>query len=467
MSPREPRTSMKIRRASRALVQVTANPALASGAPLKKASPPEPAHSALEWRGAARIAAERALGTPVVAARRSVRTGLLERLIAIGSDHRDGPHAGRPEAANRLLAHVDGLAEVGFSFDDLVDFASTLELGSPGVLWTLVVLFGALDAPRAEEALEAWIGSLDEATLTRYAAVIEIADALRTQPNGLLRAAAARWMDRHSPVLRAVRVEMAAPGELGEPALGKAAADRAPLPFAAFERYLARTPDIAYPGGRASWMDVDSCSLAYEVAAARVLRGDPEPLHRLRDREPRAIAALGSSAMDLLALAGEGADDGLAREIALRLPTTPELIDAMGRAGMPGLFSRLLAEVSGEDFDDEARAALTTALGPRAPEGAAAKVAASWEAALVSLPGVVRVEGGLFAALPASRFRGGQAWSTGAVIAEMARPELSASDLRSRAAEIWLRSGRPPTVDWDAFGVSLAPAIPRVAALVR
>lgn len=473
---------MIVRKASRALAQVPVTPALAerrAAGAAEAPAKPEPTFDALDWRGDVRLDAARALGTPAPRYQQYVRTGLLERAVTLGEGHREEPHEGRPDAARRLLAHIDALAEAGLSFADLTAFSETADLESPGVLWTVTILFGVLDLPGAEIAFEAWIRAVDEASFEDYPRVIAIADALRTQPNGALRARAEGWWNDPSPVLRALAVELLRPEDLDLTAappgrsggagqrLSRAAADRSTLGLAAFERLLARLPAGALPPmARPSWTDIGVPSAAFEVARARVLRGDPEPLARLRDRHSPALAALGPFAMDLLALAGDASDDDLARDLALGLPTTPALLDAMGRAGLPGLFPRLLAELSGDDFDDEARRALTTVLGPRAPEGAAARAARSWEEAIAAL---TEGAGPANARPPAApgRLRGGHPWSLGAVIAEMQRPDLSAREVQDRAFEVLSRTGKTVPVDWDAVGVSLESAIRAITLLVR
>ena len=46
-------------------------------------------------------------------------------------------------------------------------------------------------------------------------------------------------------------------------------------------------------------------ALAYELARARILLRDLEPIVLLRQRDERAIAALGPYALDLVALVGK------------------------------------------------------------------------------------------------------------------------------------------------------------------
>jgi hypothetical protein len=468
---------VKIRKASRTLAPIEATPSFAERqtAPLGAIADTgtaanEATLGAIEWQGEVRLSPERAAGTSALARRQQVQTGLLERALVLGQDHRIGPHAERPEVAKRIFAHLDALGEVGLSPADLLAFTAEIESPSPGASWMITLLFGALDAPGAEDAFLEWIASLEHVVFEDYGRVVEVADALRAQPSALLRARAASFFKSPSPELRAISLEMAARETLSRERLTRAAADPAPIAVAAFERYLSRCPRESIPAAvtsNRSWMAMEVPSFAFEIARARILRGDPEPLARLRDRHAPARKALGSFAMEILALAGEGADDPLAREISLGQPTTPDLLDAMGRAGLPSLFPRLLAELSG-DFDDEARGALTTLLGPLAPEGPSVLEARAWEDAIRALPGSQGpgAEGELPVFGPV-RFRGGKRWSREAVIACAERPDLSAAEVRSRFEELLWRAGKTPLVDWDAIGVPLQQAIQTLAGVAR
>jgi hypothetical protein len=173
----------------------------------------------------------------------------------------------------------------------------------------------------------------------------------------------------------------------------------------------------------------------------------------VRQRDAEALGALGPYAMEVLALAGNGSDGEPAREIALGLPTTPGLVDAMGRAGLPTLFPRLLAAIDDDEIDDEAHAALGTALGW--PEARPSR--AAWEHQIARLPG---------AEIPC-RVRGGRPHGPAAVLEEMRRPELSARDLRIRADELRLRSARPVSPAWDALGLTLEGALSELSRLAR
>ncbi|WP_437819577.1 hypothetical protein [Sorangium sp. So ce1078] len=443
---------MSVRRASTGLQRVVPAAPLAGRDP----SPAERELAALDWQGEVRLDAERAAGLSAALWQQHVRTGLLERALALGADHRAGPHLARPEVARRLLAHIDALAEAGLTPAELAACAGEVDLEHPGAPWALAILFGCLAAAGVEDAFEAWLASLDGAAFATYGGVLEIADAIATQPSADLRERARRWATRlDQPVLAAISLEAAHPGELPAEALAALARARSPLVQAAVERYVARTPpDAARPApGRASWVDVEGPAFAYEVARARMLQRDLEPLDRVRRMDPRALAALGPYALDVLALAGDAGDRELARDLAAGIPSTPGSLDAMGRIGLPSLFPRLLAELGSDELDEEAHGALVTALGDRV----AAPSAAAWEAAIAALPG---------AAEPA-RLRGGERHSPRSVLAEMRRPDLSAGAVRARADELLARAGRPAQVAWDAFGATLEGALSDLARLAR
>ena len=407
---------------------------------------------ALAWQGSVRLAADRASG--VTAARRQahVRAGLFERALALGADHAAGPHRERPEAARRLLAHIDALAEAGTSPAALGALAGDAEIDRVGALWTITLLHGCLDAPDAEEAFLAFLDGLDPARFTSYRPVVEIAEALAIQPNPMLLAAARPWT---SGLRAAIAIEATGPDEITADLAQRAYRTGDPLVIAAIERLFARAPsDVRPAGARASWMDIQVPALSFEVARARLLQRDLEPLFCVRVRDARAIAALGPHAMDVLAIAGDATDAALAAEVAGAHASSPMLLDAMGRAGYPSLFPRLLADLADDDLDDDAHAALAAALGPLVPRP---RVPA-WEAAIGTL--------GDHDGAP-SRLRGGEPHAMSSVLAEMGRADLSAIDLLARADEVLVKTGRPSRVRWDVFGASLEGAVSELGRLAR
>jgi hypothetical protein len=440
-----------VRKASSSLTLTPAS------APLVERHAPfvEPAFDALDWQGSVRLDAERAAGISAPRWQQHVRTGLLERALSLGADHREGPHLDRPDVARRLLAHVDALAEAGLSFAALQAFAEEAELDNPGALWTLTLLFGCLDLGGADGAFTAWIASLDEALFLAYRGVVEVAEALILQPSGQIRADATRWVTGPSPVLTAIALEMTSIEQLPGDALIRLGRRGEPLIRVAVERLHARSPEApSRPRTTdASWAELGAPALAYEIVRARIVARDFDPLLRLRQRDPAAIGALGPYAMDVLALAGDGSDGDLARELALGFPTTPGLLDAMGRAGLPSLFPRLLAAADDDELDDEAHAALATALGQESGRPSRA----AWETTIAALP-----KSDVFA-----RIRGGKPHSARAVLEEMRRPELSARDLEARADELFVRAGKQISPAWDTLGASLEGALSELSRLVR
>jgi hypothetical protein len=373
--------------------------------------------------------------------------------MVLGADHCEGPHGERPEVGRRLLAHIDALAEAGLSIADLPAFAEEAELDRPGALWALTILFGCLNESGAEDAFEAWIDSLDIALFVSYRGIREIAEALVVQPNPTLLRRAPRWATGSSIGLCAIGLEGAAPEQIAQDQLARRIRLDNPIVQVAIERLLARSPkDMPrLLAERPSWMDMTVPALSYEVARVRVLRRDFEPLDRLREGDSRASHALGPYALDLLALGGDDRD--LAPDLVRSFPTTPSFLSAMGRVGLPSLFPRLVAELDRDDFDDDAHNALVTALGPRVTRASAQE----WEQAIAALP----------KAAGATRLRGGEPYTLQAVLEEMNRPELSAEDLRVRADEVSVLTGKPIHVDWEAFGVSLDGALSKLARLAR
>ncbi|MEO7330613.1 MAG: hypothetical protein ABI193_18710 [Minicystis sp.] len=442
---------MSVRLASSSLQRVQIVPPLIERAPLAAAQDP----GALAWQGEVRLAADRASGIGAARWQRQVRNGLLERAMVLGADHRRGPHGERPEVGRRLLAHIDALAEAGLSFAEIEAFAGEAELDHPGALWVLSILFGCLDDSTAEEAFEAWVDSLDASLFLDYRAVEEIAEALRILPNPALRQGALRWAGGPSSVLRAVALEALSLDQVSDDLLLRLSGDERPLVRAALERLFARTPRDAprREPTRGSWIDIAAPALSYEVARARLLQRDSEPLFRLRRRESTALAALGPHALDLLALAGDGRDGALAADLVRALPGTPHLLSTMGRVGFSSLLPRLLAELDNDDLEDEAHEALSTMLGPRVSRPSRG----AWEQVILALPEASRT----------ARLRGGEAYTPASVLEEMKRPELSEQDLRLRADEVLIVTGKQASPAWGAFGISLEGALSELFRLAR
>ena len=442
---------MIVRKASSALTLVPAREPLVE----RGSAARERAFDALDWQGSVRLAADRASGLSAPRWQQGVRTGLLERALSLGADHRAGPHLDRPEVARRLLAHLDALAEAGLSFEGLQAFSEQADLDNPGALWTLTLLFGCLDLVGADEAFTSWIATLDESLFLKYRGVVEIAEALVLAPNAQIRGGAAGWLGGPSDVLAAVAIEVLSREQLAEDALSRLGHREEPLIRVAIERLFTRSPgDAPRPrAARASWIDLGAPALAYEMVRARILARDFDPLLGVRRRDAAALAALGPHAMDVLALAGDASDGDLARDLALGFATTPALLDAMGRAGLPSLFPRLVAALDDDELDEEAHRALATALGSSITRPSPA----SWEQALAALPG------------PSApvRLRGGALHGPASVLAEMRSPDLSSPDLQRRADELYLRSRERLSPAWDAFGASLEGALSELARLAR
>src|SRR5262249_35127827 len=148
-----------------------------------------------------------------------------------------------------------------------------------------------------------------------------------------------------SGVLCAIALEMRSPDPLATDVFLRLTQMDSPLVQVALERFLARFP--VQPEyrlwTRPSWIDLTVPALAYESARIRILAQDLEPLVRLREGDAQAVGALGPYAVDVFALAGDGSDQDVVRELVRSFPTTPELLEAMGRVGLPSLFPRLLA----------------------------------------------------------------------------------------------------------------------------
>lgn len=405
---------------------------------------------ALDWQGPVRLVMDRATGISAPKWQQQIRTGLLERALVLGADHYAGPHLERPETALRVLAHIDALAEAGFSVQGLRTFVDESELDTPGALWISTMLFGCFDANEFADEFESWIDGI-EAT---HDEIIEIADALRILPNPRFRDLARRWLHGRSAIPCAIALE-AVSSELTPDVLTKLGRHEDSHVQVAIERLLWRRPEMQSVLARRNWKwtNASSQDCCYHAARVRLLQRDFEPLLRLRQGDSRAIDALGPYALEILARAGDGRDSQLAAELARTWPTTPRLLDSLGRIGLPSLFPRLLAEIESDDFDDDAMLALTTAVGPQNT----AELRPNWEHAIEALPKLPEP----------TRLRGGKPYSSLAVLEEMECEDLSARDLQLRADELFFRTGRRVDVEWHGFGLTLESSLAELVKITR
>lgn len=400
--------------------------------------------------GVVRLDPERAGGTPAAARQENVRRGLFERLMSLADDHFHGSHLDRPVVGERILAHLDALAEAGTSGPALESLLEEADGEDPAALWMVTLLLACLGGDAAPELVEAWVAALDPAI--GCGGVAAIAEAIAIQPDPDVTTIARGWLGGGQPLLTAVALELVRPDAVSSAVAATLARTGSPLLHAAVERLLARCQEDerravarVLSGPTPSWLEIGDPDLAWEIARARLLCGDLEPLACLRMGDPRGLAALGTHALDVLVLGGADGDAAVARDLAAALPTEPRLLDAIGRWGHPTLLGRLLAAVAERDHQAEAHAALATALGERveAPDVAA------WERAVADAVGGAH----------ACRLRGGQARGPSSIAVEMRRPPLAVGDLRRRADELELLTGRRRRVDWSTFGATLEDAI--------
>jgi hypothetical protein len=224
---------MSVRKASSALQMVTPVAPLVE----RETAALDSQQGSLDWQGRVRLAADRAAG---------IRTGLVERALVLGADHREGPHLERPETGRRLVAHIDALAEAGLSPAELHAFAEETDLENAGALWILTLLCGCLDVVDSENEFASWIDSLDPALFLDYERVLEVADALRLQPNPRLRQRARKWLDAtgHSC---AIALETASLNEISDEVLQRLSRHDDPFVQVALERLMARSVEPKSP----------------------------------------------------------------------------------------------------------------------------------------------------------------------------------------------------------------------------
>lgn len=420
-----------------------------------RAAVPQDAPALLDWNGTVRLDADRAVGSSAASWQANVRNGLFERALSIGRDHEQGPHRERPETSQRMLAHLDALGEAALTSSALTNLAEETETDRPGTLWTLALLFGTLDAPEMEDAFEAWLGALDPTTFLNFRNVVEVAEAVRTAPSPTLRGRVHSWLHGSQDVLAAIALEASPATALTSEVTNRLARWDAMLVQVAVERAIARSSiEVEWPRRPSASFYLDVPALSFEVARARMLRGELDPLLALRQEQARAFEAFGPFALDILALGAEAFDQRLALLLVAGRPTNDRLLESMGRVGLASLLPRLLADLGHDDYGDDAHEALTTTLGEVGTSLRLRDRVAAWEERIAAL-GPSALE---------RRLRGGEPWSPGAVLNELKREALSAHDVRVRADEILVRVVKPFSADWSAFG---APVDPILSELVR
>jgi hypothetical protein len=79
----------------------------------------------------------------------------------------------------------------------------------------------------------------------------------------------------------------------------------------------------------------------------------------------------------------------------------------------------------------------------------------AWEQAIAALPRTTE----------ATRIRWGKPYALQSLIEEMKRQDLSAKEIRIRADEVFVSTGRSTHADWGAFGISLENVVSDLARL--
>lgn len=385
-----------------------------------------------------RIDEAKAAAVPEEAFLAAVVEGALERMAMLARQRSERPFGERPRIEARLLAQIDAIAEAGATAEEIGAFAEVEGPKESWMTWAATFALGSLAGDASMRVLEELIEgeALDGATQA-----VAIAEALCVAPHPGLPVLGRRLLASPSPLSCVVGLELLSRrGLLESDSASGAALHLNPLVAAAAIRAMARQERTAAaitqitPGLRRPEREV-----AWEAARALTRWGDREAY--LDVREGGALASvLGSSALEILVMAGSLDDLEALAAIARRVPATAEVLDAIARFGHPGSGAYLVHWLSEDGLARAASQSLETLFGPLVEAADQARPAA-WREALGRREPTTGV-----------RYRGGQPWSVEIVCAEIKSGWLPRHQIERRLDALHARTGVAARVDLALWG---------------
>jgi hypothetical protein len=374
--------------------------------------------------------------------------GAAAETMAMLAEHRiTRPRAVRATREARILDLLGAVFATGeAAMGDVIRWSTRAHAeGDPWALWPASFALslvdgqeGLLGLERVLEALPADAGDV----------VPVVANAVAGSPHPGLRALAEDLLEGPHPVARAVGIELLSRRGWLEVARARALlGDAAHVLVAAVVRALGRTPEPVDELG--ALLAHDAEGVVWEAARALALRGDPAALVAVRGGG--AVARkLGRRAAEILVMAGEAADIALLEGVATSGPTTPELLDAIGRFGCPLAWSFLLHYLPDADLGEPASRALLTMFGEAVAPGDVLRPAA-WRATLADLE-----------LDEAARYRAGRPWTPSVVAAELRGEGISQAAAERRIDELRARAGVGAGADLEGWASDVDAALAAV-----
>ena len=313
--------------------------------------------------------------------------------------------------------------------------------GHAWALWPGVFLLGLVDGPEGligrARVFEALPKDADD--------VVDVAaNALVSSPHPGVVAFAEELLDSEHPIAGAVGLDLLSRrGALDARRVSSLLDKEAPALLAAAVRALTRItvtlPPAEHVERVSSLLSHPNSGVAWEAARALTLWGDDAALRALRERRSLA-SVLGARAAELFVMAGAADDLEHMEQIVACTPTTPDLLDAIGRFGSPLTWSFLLHHLADPELADTAAEALHTLFGPIVEPEFHLR-AGAWREALADRD-----------LDPALRYRGGEPWTPKAVAHDLRSEGVTQRDIERGLDELGARTGLGAAIDLAAWG---------------
>lgn len=377
----------------------------------------------------------------------SIVAGAAETMAMLAEHRVTRPFAHRATREARILKLADAIiVSGGRAIVDVFGWSERASAeGHAWALWPAVFLLGVVDGPEGLVGLARMFESLPG---DAGDAVHVAANALASSPHPGVVAFAEDLLDSDHPIASAIGIDVLSRRGTLDVARALSLIDReAPAQVAAAVRALTRIaaplPAAEHLERVGSLLSHPDVGVAWEAARAVTLWGDDAALRALRERRPLA-SVLGARAAELFVMGGTADDLVHLEDIVAGTPTTPDLLDAIGRFGNPLTWSFLLHHLADPELSDAAGEALLILFGPIV-ELEARLGASEWRDALAERD-----------LDPSLRYRRGVPWTPAAVARDLRSATSSGGapqrDIERGLDELGARTGLRSYVDLAVWG---------------
>lgn len=303
----------------------------------------------------------------------------------------------------------------------------------PWKIWAPVFTLGCL---RGNEALAAIARVIAVLPPDAYRHAEIAAEALALAPHPGLRAFAEELVRSPHAPSRAIGIDVLCRAQaLPVEEIARHLADPSPpvaiLAIRGVLRLAAPEPALVGPLRKAMTSSVRP--IAWEAARALALLGDSHPGHEARSN-PRFAAALGPKLLEIFIAMGSAADLPQIEAHLARVEIGAGHLDAVARFGHPKSWAFLVHFLADGDLARDAASALELLFGERTPHATRLN-ASAWRDAIA--------RGGFDGAL---RYRRGEPWRPGTLVAECQRGRISRIACEAQIFEIAVRARIRPHV---------------------